>query len=79
MGSVISLKVEWTSPVSQVVEPWGRYARHSTIYDSLHVPKPPERRLQKQGPGREMCEILGEKQVYEDSLADARRDYRCVN
>lgn len=69
--------VEWTSSMSRVVDPFAQYKYNSTVNDCMvHTPRPPSWKPDRQGPGRDLSDVLGEHQRPQELLADARRDYR---
>ena len=68
--------VEWTSSLSKVVDPYARHKYHTTVRDSMHMPRPPKYSPDKQGPGRDLWEVLGTPLSEPEKLALSRMDYR---
>lgn len=70
------LSVEWTSPLSKVIDPYAKYNYKTDVKDAMCIPRPPEHSPEKQKPGCDLSEILGMPLTTKECLAISRQDFR---
>ncbi|ELT87367.1 hypothetical protein CAPTEDRAFT_223654 [Capitella teleta] len=68
--------VEWTSPVTKVVDPYSSYSHKCSVSDSMCIPCPPKHSPEKQKPGSDLSEVLGMPLPLKERLAISRQDFR---
>lgn len=73
---IVVRAVEWTSPMGRVVDSLAEYRYTPNVQDCLHVPRPPTYKPAKQGPGKDLSEVIGSHQRPDERLADVRRSFR---
>lgn len=62
--------------MGRVVDSFAQYRYQPTVKDCMYVPQPPTHKPAKQGPGRDMSEIIGSHQRSNEQLAELRINYR---
>ena len=69
--------VEWGSPLYDYVDPYAVQLRNGSVKESMgYWPRPPPCKPEKQGPGQDISDALGEKQIHDDRARQARTDFR---
>ena len=63
--------------MTNYVDPFAPHNYDPTVVDSMHIPRPPPKeRIEKQGPGCDISDALGQPPTHAQSLAEGRQQYR---
>lgn len=64
--------------MTEYVDSFARQKGDITSPDILHMPRPPSYKPGKQGPGRDIADVLGMPLSEQEQRMEARRDNRSV-
>lgn len=67
--------------MTNYVDTFALHKKGSSAQDCMgyYMPKPPSSNPGPQAPGRDISDVLGEKQIHKDRLDQARLEYRCAS
>ena len=74
-----TFSVQWSNALLDYVDCFGKQRASGTVKDVMGynlAPAPPYTSVTKQGPGRDIVVLLGEKQRAEDELKRSRLDFK---